>query len=604
VEPGQKRLVKSDFDKRLRAAQELEVSGNVSEAQTLFEGILRDDPGHFGANLRLGILAAKSGQILLAVAHLQAVLEVDPVQFDALVWLAPILRNGGDLETAANLSRVAAAIRPEDPTGHSLVGLCLMSQSNPVLAELSFRRAVLLGPSEPLLHHQLAECLEMLARDAEAEAEYRRAVLLDPQQSASYVGLGKLLVAQGDTKGGALAYRQAYELEPKTARGLSSLGKALTAEGRMEEAAQVFQRIVAAVPKAAPPYFHLGTALRYLGRFQDAIVTFQRAIELQPRFAAAYSSLVHCRMMTPQDRPLAASMASLLEANAPSLDDRRHLEYALGKFHDDLGEYDVAMMHFDRANQIMRRLTRTQFDRNTHAAQFDLAIGLFPEPLTTPPQPEFERAVLIVGMIRSGTTLLEHIVSSHRDVTAAGELKFWLDHAKDALDPARGGLDLRGAARAGEQYGNLLRNISPAGLRVTDKMPLNYQYLGPIALACPGIRIIHCRRHPLDNCLSAYLTPYPAPVPYAHDRGDLAFYYVQYQRLMDEDLILNREAATRRVVEFLCLDWDEACLRPESNRRAVETPSSWQVRQPIYRTSIGRWKNYEPWLAELGSLRT
>ncbi len=167
-------------------------------------------------------------------------------------------------------------------------------------------------------------------------------------------------------------------------------------------------------------------------------------------------------------------------------------------------------------------------------------------------------------MIRSGTTLLEQIASSHPDVAGAGELTYWLDHA--GVSRSCGQLSRNGISQAGDGYLARPRRVDGGTRIVVDKMPLNYQYLGLIYLACPGVRILHCRRNPLDNCLSAYLTPYPAPVPYAHSRGDLAFYYGQYRRIMDhwkkvippdqildidyEALVTDREPLTRRILEF------------------------------------------------------
>lgn len=220
---------------------------------------------------------------------------------------------------------------------------------------------------------------------------------------------------------------------------------------------------------------------------------------------------------------------------------------------------------------------------------------------------------LIVGMPRSGTTLVEQIVSSHPLVAAGGELTFWTDQretaaAKDA------------ASRLAAGYLALLRRIGPGSERVTDKNPFNFLHLGAIRLALPHARFIHVRRDPIDTCLSIYFTRFATPQAFAYDRGDLVFYYRQYERLMAhwrafipadrlleidyESLIANRESLTRRMIAFCGLPWDAACLAPESNPRLVRTASVWQARQPVYRTSVERWRRYEPWLGELSQLRT
>jgi len=599
----------------LAEAREAEAVGRLDAAEVLLLEALLQNPADSEANLALGILLVKTQRARAAIELLQTVLRDDPVCFEALIWLAPLLRQIGDVDAAVELSQVATQIRPDDASGHSVLGLCLMSQGNPELAQQAMR----LAPGEALLHHQLAECLKTQGRDLEAEAAFRSAMRLAAKEPASFIGLAQLLLAQGNRVLAAGLYRQAYQIEPGTARGMSNLAKALVEEGQVDEAIGVLRRILEKAPRAAI-YLSLGNVLRSAGRFPEAVECLDKAIQLQPNLNRAYFSLAYSRNARTTDKAFVERIESLLTGRV-NLDDRAYLEYAAGKSYDDLGEYENAIRHFDEANRIMARMARIRFDRQRHEGAFDIGMALTSslEPDRPPAAAqESQRSVLIVGMIRSGTTLLEQIVSSHPDVTGAGELTYWLDHAGECLDPARGQLSRKGIGRAGDGYLALLRRLDAGARVVVDKMPLNYQYLGLIYLACPGVKILHCRRNPMDNCLSAYLTPYPAPVPYAHSRSDLAFYYEQYRRIMGhwretippdqildidyEALITNREAVTRRILEFLDLDWDPVCLVPEANRRAIETPSAWQVRQPVYGSSIGRWRNYEPWLGELREL--
>ena len=227
---------------------------------------------------------------------------------------------------------------------------------------------------------------------------------------------------------------------------------------------------------------------------------------------------------------------------------------------------------------------------------------------------------------------MEQILSSRPEVVAGGELTFWADRVKEWWIPSGetgrdsgerrsvgfGKVEEGALARAAEDYLALLRRIGPEAMRVTDKAPLNFELLGLLRLALPDARIIHCRRRPIDTCLSIYLTNFWAGIDYSWNRGDLVFFYRQYERLMDhwrrvlpadrftevdyERLVDDREAETRRLVAFTGLEWDDACLAPESNRRVVRTASVWQARQPVYKTSVDRWRRYEPWLGELREL--
>jgi hypothetical protein len=226
--------------------------------------------------------------------------------------------------------------------------------------------------------------------------------------------------------------------------------------------------------------------------------------------------------------------------------------------------------------------------------------------------------ILIVGMIRSGTTLTEQILSSHPDVGAAGEHPYWKMHGgsaaaltKLAADPARAG-------RVAQGYVEALKKVSPGERYVTDKLPGNYLRLGLIHAALPNARIIHCRRRPLDTTFSIYTTPNRSAPSFSHSKEALVFAYRQYLELMShwrevlptdrfleidyEHLVHDPRPVVERVLAFCRLEWDEGCLHPERNANEVATPSLWQVRQPIYQSSVERWRNYEPWLGALREL--
>jgi hypothetical protein len=221
-------------------------------------------------------------------------------------------------------------------------------------------------------------------------------------------------------------------------------------------------------------------------------------------------------------------------------------------------------------------------------------------------------------MIRSGTTLVEQILSSHPEIGGAGEQTFWLDNWRSALTTGQEAVDPTGIQLAGSRYVALLNRIAPGKRRVVDKMPSNYPGLGIIYLALPKAKVIHVRRHPVDTCLSIYATPNRRHADFMHDRDNIVTAYRQYQRIMDhwrstlpagylmeidyEDLVCNSEAVSRTMIEFCGLNWSDACLRPEQNRKPVVTPSAWQVRQPIYSTSSGRWRRFEPWLGAFAEL--
>jgi hypothetical protein len=294
-------------------------------------------------------------------------------------------------------------------------------------------------------------------------------------------------------------------------------------------------------------------------------------------------------------------------------DHRMALDFALGKVHDDLGEYAEAMRYFEAANRI--DYVSRKLDRAAQSRRIDRLIADSP-PGFLGRRPDFETPdetpVLIVGMPRSGTTLVEQILSSHPAVAAGGELTYWSDVSRSLLDKNE---RVEVARRLATDYLALLGRISPDATRVTDKLPFNYEQLGLVRQVLPRAFVLHCRRHPVDTCWSIFTTYFRSRLA---DRGDLVFFYRQYERIMAhwrsvlpaerffeidyESLVADPEPLTRRLVAFCGLEWDEACLAPHRNRRPVTTASLWQARQPIYRGSVARWRRYEPWLGELHEL--
>lgn len=449
-------------------------------------------------------------------------------------------------------------------------------------------------------------------------AAVRDATRLAPQRAEDHALLGDALVGRDRWDEAASAYERAFAVSPGSTLGRLSAAKALLLRDHPREAEARLRELVGHDGSCAEAHLMIGHFLSDAGRFDDAAATFARALALDPRNAAALYGLVRSRRMTQADRPLLARIASRLAAADNSMHQRMTLHFAAGKVLDDLEDYAEAMTHFDAANELRRQVS--PFDAGDFERQVDRVIDSF--------VPDFihghaalgaddETPVLVLGMPRSGTTLIERIVSSHPRAAGGGELRFWRD-ARARLAEAEPSRLAQAAEGVRADYLRLLRNIGPGALRVTDKMPFNFLWLGLVRLLFPRARIVHCRRGPVDTCLSIYQTQFSQSWGFASDRGDLVRYYGQYLRLMEhwraviptdrllevdyEEVTAAPEATARRLIAFCGLEWDTACLHPERNPDTVRTASKWQVRQPIYRSSVGRWRRYEPWLGELRAL--
>jgi len=295
------------------------------------------------------------------------------------------------------------------------------------------------------------------------------------------------------------------------------------------------------------------------------------------------------------------------------------LHFSLGKALDDLKDYEQAIQHFDAANRMRHRTAK--LDRQRLTSQFDELIDrCTPEYFATHETLGVtdEMPLMVPGMPRSGTTLTEQILSSHPSVAGGGELPFWLEQ-EPRWDANRvRNLNAESVQRMADDYLTVLRDIGPDTVRVTDKMPPEFMWIGLIHVAFPKARIIHCKRNPIDTCLLIYSTYFTARMDFAAERGDLVFFYRQYLRLMAhwrevlpssvyyetvyEELVSDRDARSRELIDFCGLPWGDACLVPKRNERQVRTASVWQARQQVYKTQTERWRRYEPWLGELREL--
>ena len=529
----------------------------------------------------------------------------------------------------------------------------LLRASRPADAIAPLRDAALLQPSDPLIQHDLGlACLEV-DRLAEAVAALQRAVAINPLYADGYFRLGIALEKLGDSgaaivayeratdllpalteawfRAGALLYtlghrdkaigcfRRAGETGPKTSFGRLGKARALLTEDRDDEAEKVLRKTLALDPTDALAHDLLGNLLSEHGRFGEARDCFERVVTIAPLLAGSYYELVRCRPVKNDERDLLQRMEAALGTPGLEAAQRLRLHLAIGKAADDLGDYARAMYQFDAADGVRRDLS--SFD----SAAFDIEVDRLiarctPELMAR--ATELGRGdatpVLIVGMPRSGTTLVEQIVSSHPEVVAGDELNFWNERGAEWHRQGATATEAPFLTRAAAEYLRVLRGIAPRATRVTDKMPFNFLWAGLIHLAFPRAVIIHCRRTAVDTALSIHQTHFHPALAFPTGGPELVAYFRRYQRLTDhwrsvlpadrfteidyEELTRTPEPVIRRIIAACGLAWNDACLRPERNPRAVKTPSKWQTRQPINSNSVARWRRYEPWLGPLAAL--
>jgi tetratricopeptide (TPR) repeat protein len=596
----------------------------LDDAEALCADVLALDSRYPPAIQMLAMIAARTSRQSIAIQLLRDVVSLDRQAVDARNELAALLRADHHFTEAIAIGLEAARVAPLNAGTHNNLGVCYLGERRLTDAATSFERAIALQPQVAVFHYNLGHVRQLQGLASDAIVLLRQAIALAPALAEAHARLGHALLVDGVRDDAERSFVRALELMPDTTQGRLNLARTFAELGRPEAAARCARAAVDAEPGSADAHQRQADMLQQLGRFDDAVASYARAIALQPTRSDAYLGIALSKRMTNADEAILASMRALLDAPGLAERDRANLHYALGKAADDAADYAAAIQHFDQANRIAaERLRRSgrSIDHGKLVANIDQLIAMFTPDLFAQHADlgsQSELPVFIVGMIRSGTTLIEQIVSSHPDVGGGGELRFWGDRGVRIGDVLTGALAPREARDLASSYCRLLQSIAPAARRITDKMPTNFLLLGLVRLLLPQARVIHCRRHPVDTCLSMYFTPYSRSPDFAHDRGNLVFYYEQYLRLMahwrrvlPEDRLLEidyeavverKEESARQIIEFCGLDWNEACLRPERNARALTTPSLWQARQPVYRTSIARWRRYEPWLGEFRAL--
>jgi len=593
----------NNLDELMGKANRAYGQGLFAECKEYCRQVLERLPNSVPALVLQGIATSNLGDKEAAVVLFEKAVAVDSRCAPAFLWLSMSQLGTGRAADALTNAKKAVALNPGDPIGQHQVGRCQLELGQVEVALATFQRAVTLAPNVALVHLSLGLAFQASKRNEDAIRAVRRSI-------------------QSDREGLLEAAQTIVKLQPESGDARVWLAQAFLDLNRSREAESAVRDALDMDPTSAQGHLILGSINQMRGKLDEASIQFRQSIEIQPKQGAAYLALVTNRRVGDQDRGIVESMIELVNAPDLSTVDKGQLHYALGKAHEDLGAFPDAIAHWDQANQIAYSLKfgDRQFDRKAAQNYGDSQIETFNRGFlernsgrgsdsTTP--------IFVLGMIRSGTTLVEQILSCHPDVAAGGELAFWGQNG-GAFVGANRTLDASLLAKFADRYERLLKSIDASRPRVVDKMPTNYQLIGLINLAFPKAKIIHVQRDPIDTCLSIYATPNRTKHPWAHDKSNIVFNYRIYQRLMDhwrsvispesmleiryEDLVSDLEGVSQSIVEFCELSWNDACLRPQDNDRSVVTPSVWQVRQPVYRTSVSRAKRFEGLLGPFSTL--
>jgi tetratricopeptide (TPR) repeat protein len=647
--------VQFDVERKLRKAVQYHQAGQLQNAEDIYRQIIKNEPENANANHLLGVLALQVGKNDIAVQFISKAIEKDSSQYSyysslgdafhrqgeldgaiesyrralsinpgsvqAYGNLGNALRDQGKLDEAIESYEKVLSIQPDSAQAHYSLGVALKDQGRLDDAIESYRRALNINPDFAEAHHAIGRAFKHQGQRDDAIESYRRALSVKSDYSQAHNNLGIALDEQGKLDDAIESYRRALSINPNFAQAYGNLGNALKDQGKPDDAIKSYKKALNINPDLAEVHNNLGILLHEHGRRDDAIESYQKALSIRPNFAEAHRHLACVTRHT--EHVQTQKMISLYKEPHINDNQRMHLAFGLGKAFEDLGDHEESFKFILEGN----RLRRNTFSYNTLEDKelFNDLKNVFGDQL-------FRRNVgsgcvdntpiFIIGMLRSGSTLVEQILASHPLVYGAGELDQLAQmtiHSCETLVDNRfpncvTKLSPENLAMLGAHYVRAVKQYSGSARYITDKTLLNFRFVGMIKLILPNAKIIHCKRDPRDTCLSVFKNYFTDLHKYAHDLSELGQYYKLYQGLMEhwhsilpgyifdiqyEDIVGNQDAETRRLLEYCELPWDEACLSFYNTVRPVRTVSVEQVRRPIYNSSVGLWRQYEKHLEPL-----
>lgn len=470
-------------------------------------------------------------------------------------------------------------------------------------------------------HNNLGAALSQLGQYAQAENHFRQAIMIRPDLPDAHSNLGIALRYRGLVMQGENSLRRALQLNPRHVDARITLGMALVELRRVTEAKAQLKKALKLAPRNANALYGMAVIARAEGRFDECETMVNRALALNPKLPSAWALLATIRKMTPSDKAW-LERADEIIASGLSCMDEVDLRFAMGKYCDDAGEFKKAFENFKRANDLLKD-TCDKYDRVGRTRDVDKLIAVYTRGkiadvrsgFSTSPKPVF-----VIGMMRSGTSLVEQIIASHPNAAGAGELEFWRDsESEHELAMQQGPLGESTRNKLTAAYLQTLADEDRDALRIVDKATVNCDYLGVIHALFPQARIIYMQRDATDVCLSCYFQHFSTSLSFTTDLSDLAHFYREHHRLMTHwrsvlppgtllevpyaGLVEDQARWTRDILNFLGLDWEERCLRFFETERAVLTASFWQVRQKMFKDSLQRWRNYSKFIGPLRSLK-
>ena len=530
------------------------------------------------------------------------------------------LYSNGQVQEALDSVQTLIKDYPKEALLHNICGACYSGLGQLDAALKSYKQALAIKPDYAEANNNLGVTLKELGQLNEAVKCYKKALAIKPDYAEANNNLGVTLQELGQLNEAIKSYEQAIEIKSDYAEAHNNLGNTLRELSLLETAVKHYEQALAIKPDYAQAYHNLGIVFKELGQHDASLKSYEKAVAIKPDYVKAHHSISFLKKCTEND-PQITQMQSLLSAGNLSQSDRKHLYFALSKANEDLGKQDEFFEYLHEGN----RLRKEELDYSLEIDQklFSIIKKMFKTPKSLSYEASTIQPIFIVSLPRSGTTLVEQIIASHQAVYGAGELTTLGNLIAPIIEDFsthNNSLTKKDFLSIRQQYLDALSVFNAPEDVITDKMPLNFQYIGFILSAFPEAKIVHLKRDARATCWSIYRRYFFrvgngwCNHGWAYNLDDLAGFYGLYTDLMDfwhqtfpdkiyelcyEDLTTNQEEETRKLLDYCELDWDENCLNFHTTKRAVKTASALQVRQKMYQGSSEAWKKHESYLQPL-----
>ena len=519
------------------------------------------------------------------------------------------LFNQGQLQQALSESSQLLERFPNSVILYNIAGACNAGLMQFDAAINNYKKALKINPYYADAYSNMGNVLKDKGDLEAAIQSYKQALKIKPDYAQAYSNMGIALKGKGDLNAAISSYKQALKIKPDYAEAYNNMGSALNDKGDLEAAIESYKQALKIKPDYAEAYSNMGIALKDKGDLEAAIKSYKQALKIKSDYAEAYRNLSNIHRYKEHDEYF-LKMQSLCQSSSLSDEQRCHLNFALSKASEDLNEISQSFNYLKIGNELRKKIL--SYDIKKDIELFSQLKKSYPSiALQSVVESSDLKPIFILGMPRSGTTLVEQIVSSHSEVTGAGELsyvsKFGGPTARGAIKPnTKMILEFR------QRYIEALKKRSDGRSIVTDKMPQNFLYVGLIFAAFPDAKVIHVNRDPAATCWSNYKHYFiDKELGYCYDLDDTVTYFGLYTDLMQfwlghygdriynlnyDNLTINQDDETRKLIEYLELEWENDCLSPQHNKRSVRTVSQQQVRQKVYQGSSQQWRKFEPYL--------